>query len=109
MFLIPKHQMVTVDDDVMGTRSCDNPVNIVSSRKAGKEGNCAEVVADVILQLVLSIRFRRRGKGKFLAVKKVLASLIEGRGEISCLLTVDRGYGKPEFANIIRDFRVSAL
>lgn len=112
MFFVPLHQVVTLDDDLMGTRAQDNPVKMLSPRKADKEGHCADVVADALFRLVLLHRFRRRGEDGATGVRAVLSALTDGRGEtslVSCILAADRGYGKPEFIDVIRRFRLSTL
>ena len=62
MFFVPLHQVVTLDDDLMGTRSAENPVKTLSNRKADKEGHSTDVVADAFFRIVLAVRFRRRGR-----------------------------------------------
>lgn len=45
-FFIPLHQVVTLDDDLVGTRARYNQLKALSVRKADKEGHIADVVAD---------------------------------------------------------------
>lgn len=64
MFFVALHQVITLDDDLVGTRSRDNQVKSLSSCKANKEVHLADVVVDAIFNVVISLRFRRRGEGK---------------------------------------------
>jgi hypothetical protein len=48
VFLTPLYTLATLDDDLYGTRSSDNQVKMPSSRKADKEGHCADSLADVL-------------------------------------------------------------
>lgn len=72
-----------LDDDIIGTRSQENPVKSLSSRKSDKAGLTANVVADALSRLVLSMSFRRRGETLSTGVHLLLYDLIEGHGETS--------------------------
>lgn len=63
VFFSPAHQMVTMDDDLIGTHVHDIQVKTLSSGKAEREGHMADVVAHALFHAVLSVRARRRGEG----------------------------------------------
>lgn len=44
----------------MGTRSAENDVKIISIRKAGREGQSADVVSDEKFKISLDSRLRKR-------------------------------------------------
>lgn len=52
--------MVALDKDLMGTRSEDNPVKMLSTRKAYRKGQSADVVADEIFRCKVLARPHRR-------------------------------------------------
>ena len=95
VYLSPNHTFCTLDDDLMGKRSQENPVKTLSSRKADKEGHSMSAVADAFFRVFLHARFGRRGETRSTAVCKLLGDMLETRGE-RCLegivLTYDRSY-----------------
>ena len=101
IFFIPLHSILTLDDDLHGTRSKSNQVKKLSARKADKEGHCSIVVADALFRVILAWRFDRRGEAQDVSVDKTLDRLLENRGELSVAgvtMTADRGFAK--FAGI---------
>ena len=96
-FVTPNHLLATLDDDLYGTRASDNQVKTLGNRKADKEGHTVDAIADALFRITLAIRFRRRGETQASNVKRLVESLLEGRGEQSVhglVVTGDRGYGK---------------
>ena len=96
VFFVPDHIMVTLDDDLYGTRSRENQVKSISTRKADKEGHSAIAVCEALFRPTLAIRFCRRGEKQELTVNEVMRSLIGNCGQVSLkgmLLTADRGFG----------------
>jgi hypothetical protein len=73
-------------------------VKSLNSRKAGKEGHCADVIAESNTRLVLSSRLRRRGDKQSASVYKMLEKLKETNTSswAGSLVTMDRGYVNPE-------------
>lgn len=61
IFFVPLHQLVTLDDYLMGTRARDNQVKTLSARKSYKEVHIAELVSDAIFSTAMEVRFRKRG------------------------------------------------
>jgi hypothetical protein len=61
VFLTPNHTYATVDDELYGTRATDNQVKTLSTRKADREGHCADAIADALFRITFFVRFRRRG------------------------------------------------
>lgn len=86
IFLTPAHTIVTLDDDLYGTRSKDNQVKTLSARKADREGHAADVVSDALFRLTYAVRFRRRGQSQSDNVEKLLDVLMEGRGGNQCMV-----------------------
>lgn len=102
----PLYQMATLDDDLFGTRAADNQVKMLSNRKADREGHSADAVADALFRIVLALRFRRRAEPQHVSVRKLIDSLMDGRGEKSitgCIVTADRGYGNERFMKILME------
>jgi YqaJ-like viral recombinase domain len=97
LFLTPNHTYATLDDDLYGTRASDNQVKSLSSRKADREGHCADALADALFRITFFVRFRRRGRTQSDNVNQLLSSILESRGEQSFhgfTITADRGYAK---------------
>lgn len=97
IFLAPNHTITSLDDDLMGTRAADNHVKTISNRKADGEGHVTDVLADALFRVVLQMRFRRRQDNLETCVSKIVANLMEVRGDISCqIMTVvaDKGYAR---------------
>ena len=97
VFFVSDHSMITLDDDLYGTRANDCQVKTLSARKADREGHCAIVVADALFRTTLGVRFLRRGEPQDVCVDKLLESLLADRGELNInkvVLTADRGFGK---------------
>jgi hypothetical protein len=97
IFLTPNHTFATLDDDLYGTRAVDNQVKTLSSRKADREGHCADALADALFRITLFVRFRRRGNSQANNVRNLLNCVLESRGEQSFhgfTITADRGYAK---------------
>lgn len=72
IYYVPLSQVVTLDNDLVGTRAKDLQVKIRSQKKAEKEGQMAEVVVDAWFSAVMATIFWRRGQGKYLEVHSVL-------------------------------------
>lgn len=51
-----------IDDDLMGTRSVENQIKIISDRNADSESHSTDIVADELFRFTLDSRFRRRGR-----------------------------------------------
>ncbi|PXF43284.1 hypothetical protein BWQ96_06981 [Gracilariopsis chorda] len=112
VFFCPLHLLATLDDDLYGTRASDNQVKMLSARKADKEGHSADALADALFRIILAIRFRRRGEAQTESVKKLLSTVLDGRGEeanTGCIVTADRGYGKQSFLEILSGFGLSSV
>ena len=80
MYLNPNHTFCTLDDDLIGTRSDDNPHKTVIARKADSEVHSMSAVADAFIRVILHARLARRGETKKLAVTKILCELLDNRG-----------------------------
>lgn len=83
-----------MDEDFIGKRSAENTVKTISMINASCEGQSSDVVADAILRFALDSRLRRHGEGKLAGLQKVLANVLENRGEIyqrGVFVTADRG------------------
>ena len=61
VFVTPVHMFATLDEDLYETRASDNQVKSISKRKADREGQTADAIADVLFPATLAVRFRRRG------------------------------------------------
>jgi hypothetical protein len=97
IFLQPSHSILTLDDDLYGTRASDNQVKHLSSRKADKEGHCADALAEPFTRVTVYVRFRRRGQRQEENVETMLSSVLREFGSQSVhglVITADRGYGK---------------
>ncbi|PXF42597.1 hypothetical protein BWQ96_07692 [Gracilariopsis chorda] len=104
IFFLTSNLLVTLDDDLFGTRACDNQVKTLSARKGDKEGHSADTVADALFRVLLTLRFWRQGEKNTDSVNNMLGSLLDGRSEEAlnaCHVTADRGYGKWSFQEII--------
>lgn len=91
---------MTFDNELFRTRAADNQVEILSPRKASKEENSADSIADMLFRVVLGLRFRRRAEKQTEFVAKVLSSILDEKGEEAlngCVITSDRGYGRVHF------------
>lgn len=94
-FFTPAHTIATIDDDIYGTRSKDNPVKSLSPRKADREGT-ADAVSDDLFRVTFAVRFRRRSRSQSENARKILDVLADGGKEQSLhglVATADRGYG----------------
>lgn len=83
VFIARLHQIVTLDDDLMGTRAHDNQVKTLSSRKSDKEGHLADVIADALFSAVLSVRFSRRSEGQEEAAIANVEKLLRKSGQLT--------------------------
>lgn len=104
LFYIPSVQFLTLDDELMGTRSQQNPVTYISIMKADLEGQSADVISDAIFRFSIETHLHRRPEIHSMAVKNVLENFQDGRGEISTwstILTADRGYGNPTIVDLV--------
>lgn len=61
---IPSFQFLTLDDEIMKTRSQKNPVKSMSNKKADREGQSADVVADALFRFVIELRLIRKEEGR---------------------------------------------
>lgn len=107
IFFVPLHMMATLDDDLFGTRAADNQVKMLRSRKADNDRHSADAVADVLFRVILALRFRRKGEVQLVSVRKLLETLLEGRGEeslSSLIVTADRSHGKEAFMELFMEF-----
>lgn len=97
VFFVSDYSILTLDDDLYGTRSSDNQVKTLSARKADKEGHCAIAVADALFRSTIGIRFMRRGENQDACVQKVLERILDETGQINVngvVMAADRGFGK---------------
>lgn len=98
---------MTLDDELIGTRSQYNPVKKISDRKADREGQSVDCLADALFRLILDWRLHRRGESHISSVKTLLSNLQENRGYISlrtAFFIAYRGYVRPEFMELVRGF-----
>lgn len=96
LFYVLLVQLITLDDDLMGTRSRDNQVKMLSDRNADREGHSTDNVADALFRLTDVSRFRRCGEPQVTNVSRLLTSLMESHRELTqrgVILTADRGFG----------------
>lgn len=61
---VPLHQILTLDDNLIGSRAAYLEVKTLSSLKAHNERHMSDVLADSLFNCVLAVRFRRRGEGQ---------------------------------------------
>jgi hypothetical protein len=97
MMLLPAHTILTLDDDLYGTRARDNQDKTRSKRRANKEDHCADALADPFFRLSFMVRFRRRYQSQVASVDELLGSLLCEQGSHSLhglILTADGGYGR---------------
>lgn len=66
---VPLVQLITIDDDLMGTRSADNQLEMLSDRKGDREVQSGDVIANELLRFTLDTRMRRRGEPQLSNVK----------------------------------------
>lgn len=95
IFFAPTCTNFTLDDYLYGSRSKDNRVKTLRSRKADKEGKSADAVSDALLSFTLGVRFWSRGEVQSQNFPHLLDVLGDGRGELSIhglIATSDRGY-----------------
>lgn len=103
LFYVPSAQLLTLDDEVMGTRSNENPVKCIFARKGSLDIQCSNDLTDVLFRLTIESRLHRRGETQFEIAKGLLECLTEAKGEISCrttVLTADREYVRPFLGNL---------
>lgn len=75
LFFVLLHLVMTIDDELMGTRSMDNPVTTLSNRKAGSARQSTDVLSDAIFRFIMCVRFRRRGESTDSSVTQELSHL----------------------------------
>lgn len=78
LFYIPAFQFLTLDDEVMGTRSQSNPVKSISVRKSDREGKSADVVSDELFRFAIESRLHRRGEILTESINKQLKNVQYG-------------------------------
>lgn len=97
LFFLPRLAWLTLDDDMLGTRATDNPNVSLSSRKADKEGHCADVLCEALSRAITGIRFRRKGVSQDANVSQLFNANLSGSGSVSLRgvkICNDRGYSK---------------
>ena len=112
IFMSSNHTILSLDDDLMGTRATYNQVKTISNRKADKEGHVADVLADALFRVVFQLRFRRRHEKLQYCVEKVMSNLLETRGDLSrqgIVVVADRGYAKRHVLNALMDQGLSCF
>ena len=112
IFLAPNHTIISLDDDLMGTRAGDNQVKTISNRKADVQGHVADVLADPLFRVVLQMRFRRRHDKLESCCSKIVSILMEVRGDISrhgIIVVADRGYDRRHVLNALMDQGLSCF
>lgn len=106
VLFITAFQTVTLDADVVGTRSHDNQVKFLSPRKSAKEGKMADNISDALFHVVLSVRFGRRGGRQESSTSTTIGRILEDQEQLalsSLTWTADRGYGR-DSPVVVRDF-----
>lgn len=89
--------LLTLEDDLFGTRATDNQVKTLRSRQDDRHGQSADAIADALSRIIFGLRFWRRRETQIDSVKTLLTYLFDGKVEEarnSCVVTADRGYGK---------------
>lgn len=112
VFFTPLHQVVTLDDDLVATRARGNQVNTLGSRKCDKEGDLADVLADALFIVVMSVRFRRRGDGQERSAITTVERLLTQAdlSTVSSLIVIgDRGYGRDSLVDLLRSWGISTV
>ena len=95
VFLHAQSSTITLDDDLFGSRARDNQVKNISTRKADKEGHCANALCDALFLVCLALRFRSRGEtnvSNYIKLVDVLSSSTRGVPLAGVLLVADRGF-----------------
>ena len=83
IFLAPNHTIISLDDDLIGTRAADNQVKTIFNRKADGEVHVADVLADALFRVVMQMRFRQRHNKHESCVSEIVSNLLDVRGDIS--------------------------
>lgn len=112
VFSVPLHQIIALDDDVVGRRGRENQVKTLSARKCDKEGHLADVLADAIFNDVISVRFRRRGEGQESAAIATVELRLKQSGQLtlsSLILIAGSGYGRDILVDYLRSKGISSV
>lgn len=91
---MPLVQIISFDDYLMGTRSVDYQVKILSDRKDDREGQSEDLIDDDLFRFTIDMRVRRRGEPQLSIVKHLPTAPTEISGEVSqrgLILMGDRG------------------
>jgi hypothetical protein len=68
--LTPLYTRGTLYDDLYVTRSSDDQIKTLRSRKADKEGHCAGALTNALFRITFVVRFGPRGEAQSLSVSK---------------------------------------
>lgn len=103
--LLPLHKILTVDDDLVGTREIDLQWKKRIPRKAQNECHVDDDIAYSSFNFVVVSRFGRRGEGKDTGARVTIECLLGDEWEkiVSSLMVTAKGwYGLDEFQNYLR-------
>ena len=83
LFFVPNHLTVTLDNDLIGSRSKEIQNKLLSQRKAAKEGHSADLLYENFMSVVLHSRLRRLGESQCTNVYRLFSLVLNSRGEKS--------------------------
>lgn len=112
IFYIGDGQLETLDDYLMGSRSCDVPVKIISERNAERYAHTSDVVTDTLFRLKICSRLHRHLETQQVFVRYVISAMNDERGEKSnrsVIMTGYRGHVRPSFISVVKDCGFSAI
>lgn len=112
LFYVLSCQLLTLDDEWMGTRSNSNYMKTLFSRMVDREGHSSDVLVDGLFRIILMSSFHRWSEQQVDTVGRLIRSVQECKGETSCrsiILTAYKGYGRERFLQVIQEKGLSML
>lgn len=68
-------QCIALEDELIGSRSAENQVKMISHKRDGCEGQAKDSLADELVPFIVDSRFRRRSEPQAANKFQILASL----------------------------------
>lgn len=102
IFLVPIHQVITLDEDLVGTKARDIQVKILISLKEDCKGHMTDVVPDELFLTLIAVRFRRRDAGQEKGAYATMERLLRSAGPTSMsslIFPADKGSGRDSFVD----------
>lgn len=101
----PSCQLITLDDDPIGSKTIGNLAKTESNEKYASKGHITEIVSDAPFQKISYFLLRRLRELQQLTIQHTFSAFLNRRGErtlAAFIVTVNKGYGPEKIIEAVK-------